>query len=289
MGNIDKFCDSMYHWCAEMDMHYGQGNSDFPLSRYDFRYGGSTDCSAMVAHCLREAGWDVPEYIWSGNTAEVLLSHGWVKSFYDGLPQKRGSVLINTWNHVAVWDGSRIIEFGGDPHYGYNTVHGFYDYPWDCYMYPPEDSSYDPQPEPGDGVTYEVHTADGWLGAVSKADETEDGYAGWNGKPIDGIRCYKDGGEIRVQAIMDNGDEFSTTTFNGSMWGENADSDGYAGDIGSGHYIIGLRVFGARCRVKAGGGWLGWTEGDNPTPEGDDFAGEDLWKKQPITAVQMKL
>lgn len=292
MGSVDKFVDSMYHWCVEMDMHYGQGNGSFPLPRYDFRYGGSTDCSAMVAHCLREAGWDVPEYIYSGNTADVLLSHGWVKSFYDGLPQKRGSVLINTYNHVAVWTGDSIIEFGGDPHYGYNTgPHQFYDYPWDCYMYPPEDSGYEPQHDAAGGVVYEVHTADGWLGAVSRADDTEDGYAGWRMEPIDGIRAYRtDGQPLRIQAIMDDGTEWSVTEFNGSMFGTNADGDGYAGDIDSGHYIIGLRVFGAKCRVKAwNSGWLGWTEGDNVTPEGDNFAGEDLPKRVPITAVQMTL
>lgn len=138
MPSIDKFCESMYKWCCTMDMHYGQGNASFPLPRYDFSYGGSTDCSAMVAHCLAEAGWEVPATIWSGNTRSALEEQGWKVSFDDGLPP-RGSVLINYKNHVAMWDGSHIIEFGGDPHYGYNPYHGWYVYSegWDCYMVPP--------------------------------------------------------------------------------------------------------------------------------------------------------
>lgn len=138
MNRVDKFCEQMRHWCCDMDMHYGQGNSNFPLPRYNFTYGGSTDCSAMVAHCLREAGYDVSPYLWSGNTKEALESIGWTCDYSDGLPV-RGSVLINTSNHVATFDGSRIVEFGGDPHYGYRTVNYFYDYPWDVYMNPPKD------------------------------------------------------------------------------------------------------------------------------------------------------
>lgn len=275
-----------------MDMHYGQGNSAFPLPRYDFTYGGSTDCSAMIARALNEGGYPVPSYIWSGNTAAALRAIGWTNWSGGGYPP-RGSVLVNTMNHVAMTTGGgQIIEFGGDPHNGYVTVHGWYSYPWDEIMAPPaDDEEYAAgDGQTGDGVTYEVHTSDGWLGAVSKCDDTENGYAGWNGRPIDGIRAYRqDGKPLLIQAIMDDGTEWSTTTFVGSMQGQNLEGDGYAGDVGSGRYIIGLRVFGAKCRVKAGGGWLGWSEGDDPTPEGDDFAGEDLWRKQPITAVQMRV
>ncbi|MBQ0161417.1 MAG: RICIN domain-containing protein [Bacteroidales bacterium] len=145
MTRIDKFCESMYKWCCTMDMHYGQGNNSFPLPRYDFTYGGSTDCSAMVAHCLNEAGWEVPKTIWSGNTRAALEEQDWKVSFDDGLPP-RGAVLVNYQNHVGMWDGTHIIEFGGDPHYGYSTYHGWYDYPWDCYMVPPAEKE-DEEPE----------------------------------------------------------------------------------------------------------------------------------------------
>lgn len=135
---VDKFCQSMYHWCLEMDMHYGQGNPSFPLPRYDFSYGGSTDCSAMAAHCLNEAGYHVPYDVWSGNIADALVADGWSISYSEDYPPK-GAVLVNYQNHVAMWDGDCIIEFGWDPHYGYVPRHGFYDYPWDCYVVPPVD------------------------------------------------------------------------------------------------------------------------------------------------------
>lgn len=292
MASIDYFCDRMRYWCDEGNLGYDQYN------RWDIRYGGECDCSSLVIFALQEAGFDTGDATYTGNMSSNLTARGWSRIYPDGNPQ-RGDILLNDVNHVAVWLGdclaqASIDENGnivggesGDQGNETNT-RSYYSYPWDCYLRWNGVDQYDG--DGGSGVTYEVHTADGWLGAVSKADGTEDGYAGWNGKPIDGIRAYRqDGQPLRIQAIMDDGTEWSVTEFVGSMWGSNADGDGYAGDIGSGRHIIGLRVFGARCRVKAGGGWLGWTEGDNPTPEGDDFAGEDLWRKQPITAVQMML
>lgn len=136
MTKVDDFCKSMLHWCCYMNMHYGQGNSDFPLPRYDFVYGGSTDCSAMVSHCLIEAGYNVPYYCWSGSLADALLKIGWTRKSAKGTPP-RGAVLLNEKDHAAMWDGSHIIEFGGDPHEGYSTVNDFYSFPWDCYMCPP--------------------------------------------------------------------------------------------------------------------------------------------------------
>lgn len=138
MSKVDDFCKSMRHWCCDMGMHYGQGNADFPLPRYDFRYGGSTDCSAMVSHCLIEAGYNVPYYCWSGNLANALAQIGWIRKSAKGTPP-RGAVLLNEKDHAAMWDGSYIVEFGGDPHKGYSTVNNFYSFPWDCYMCPPAD------------------------------------------------------------------------------------------------------------------------------------------------------
>jgi len=58
-----------------------------------------------------------------------------------------------------------------------------------------------PTPDTKSGIWYEVHTSQGWLGAVDKVSDAIDGYAGWNGKAIDGIRAHrKDGKQIKIQA-----------------------------------------------------------------------------------------
>lgn len=296
MASIDTLCDRMRYWCDFGNLGYDQYN------RWDIREGGECDCSSLVIHCLREAGFDTGDATYTGNMSSNLTARGWVRVYPDGNPQ-RGDILLNDSDHVAVWLGDCLaqasIDENGDivggeegdqgtPYgIGETNTRSYYSYPWDCYLrYQGAGDSYDG--EDASGVTYEVHTADGWLGPVFKCDGSNDGYAGWRDKAIDGIRAFRqDGQPLRIQAIMDDGAEWSVTEFVGSMWGTNADGDGYAGDIDSGTHIIGLRVFGAKCRVKAGGSWLGWTEGDNQTPEGDDFAGEDLVKKLPITAVQM--
>jgi N-acetylmuramoyl-L-alanine amidase len=140
-----------------------------------------------------------------------------------------------------------------------------------------------PAPQSSGTVVYEVHTDDGWLGAVSKVDDTEEGYAGYGSKPIDGIRAYRaDGNPLAIQTHS-GGHWHGGTTFVGSLWGENESGDGYSGNIGGGP-ITGIRVWGADVRVDAGSGYYGWLSAGE-TPEGDDFAG-DLYNG--IVAVQMK-
>lgn len=295
MASLQSAIDFMYKACVVWSLGYSQRN------RWNIYDGGECDCSSLVIYALRQAGFDVGGATYTGNMSSNLTARGWTR-LSPGVAKKAGDILLNDANHVAMMisatqlaqasiDENGNIAGGRPGDQGNETnVRSYYSYPWDCVLRWNGGGGGQYDGASGDGVVYEVHTSDGWLGPVSKADGTEDGYAGWNGRPIDGIRAYRsDGKPLRLQAIMDNGTEWGVTEFNGSMWGSNADGDGYAGDIGSGHHIIGLRVFGAKCRVQAGGGWLGWTEGDNQTPEGDDFAGEDLWRKQPITAVQMRL
>lgn len=300
MPSIQAAVDFMVKACNEWSLGYSQAN------RWNIYDGGECDCSSLVIKALQAGGFDTGGATYTGNMSSNLTSRGWVRLSPD-VQKQAGDVLLNDRDHVALMvNGYQLAQAsidengniaGGRPgdQSGWETnVRNYYSYPWNCVLRWNGGSEDEPSDEPydgdtGDGVVYEVHTTDGWLGPVSRVDDTENGYAGWQMKAIDGIRAYRpDGQQLRIQAIMDDGNQWSWTTFNGSMWGENEDGDGYAGDIGSGHYIIGLRVFGAKCRVKAwNGGWLGWTEGDNPTPEGDDFAGEDLHKRVPITAVQM--
>lgn len=134
---VDKLCQLMNHWCCEMNMHYGQGNRDFPLPRYDFRYGGSTDCSEMVRKCMELADFDTGNIIATYTMANELERLGWIASQPDGNP-KKGTILLSTQHHVGLWDGEAVVEFGGDPAYGYVTRHGYYNYPWDYYFNWPE-------------------------------------------------------------------------------------------------------------------------------------------------------
>lgn len=134
MGKIDLFCEYMFEMCVLWKMHYGQGNSDFPYPRYDFRAGGSSDCSATIGKALERAGFEgaTPTW-WTGTMSEILTAHGWERVPANGKPI-RGDILLNDWHHVGMWDGEYVLEFGGDPNYGYVTRHGYYDYPWDCYL-----------------------------------------------------------------------------------------------------------------------------------------------------------
>ena len=136
----------------------------------------------------------------------------------------------------------------------------------------------------GCGVVYEVHTiAHGWLGAVSKCDGTEDGYAGYNGEEVDGVRAYRaDGKPLTFQSHVKGGGWLGETVFTGSMDGKNDSGDGYSGDFG--HALDAIRVDGCEVRVACGGEYFGWLK-DGGTPEGDDFAGDC---GRAITAVQMR-
>lgn len=146
MGSVSVLCQTMLKWCSEMDMHYGQGNSSFPLPRYNFTYGGSTDCSAMGAFAAIQAGYDVPPWLSSWTFEEYFVKAGWRSVPATGHEPDGAAFLVATRHHVGLWDGEKCIEFGGDPHFGYVPVHGWYNYRipgeqegWDIYLYPPEE------------------------------------------------------------------------------------------------------------------------------------------------------
>lgn len=280
MSRVDKFCESMRRWCCEMDMHYGQGNGAFPLPRYSFVYGGSTDCSAMVAHCLNEAGYMVSPYLWSGNTAQALENIGWKRNYSDGLPV-RGAVLINYQNHVAIWDGSHVIEFGGDPHSGYCPYHGFYDYPWDVYMYPPEEgnnqSSHNETVSSVSEIEYCVSTDPNgieWLPMVK-------GFSDFAGDEDRAIRwlcmCFPGWYQVKTER---NGWLEPVTACN--------QTDLEYGCAGDGSPILAIRCYYETENpsvtgyyaieyqaAEIGGDWLNPLR-DLESPDGDDFAGDAL-------------
>lgn len=290
MPSLSKFCDRMRYWCTQGNLGYDQGN------RWDIRYGGECDCSSLVIFCLQEAGFDTGSASYTGNMSSNLTARGWKRIPFTWSPQA-GDILLNDANHVAAWLGDCLaqasIDENGDIAGGQSgdqtdretNVRSLYDYPWDCILRYTGAQSSTPAPDgtTGSGVTYQAHTlAHGWLEQVSRVDSTEDGYAGWQGSPIDAVKACKPNGVIRVQTHMMGGGWNGWTEFDGSLWGSNSSGDGFSGDYGMA--IDAIRVEGCQCRVLLNSTWQGWMQ-DGRTPNGDDYCGVF---GMPIVGVQMR-
>ncbi|QDK71948.1 NlpC/P60 family protein [Lactococcus protaetiae] len=130
----------MVYWCTEVSLGYDQSN------RWDIRDGGETDCSALVIHCLQEAGFTTGEASYTGNMRSALTANGWTVVANNGSPQT-GDILLNDVNHVAVYIGNgKLAQASGDENgqisggqagdqTGRETnVSSYYNYPWDCYL-----------------------------------------------------------------------------------------------------------------------------------------------------------
>lgn len=139
MPDLNKFCERMRYWCEDGNLGYDQSN------RYDVREGGETDCSWLVVHALKEADFDTGAASWTGNMSSELCARGWKRVAADGNPRK-GDILLNDANHVAVWLGSKLAQASidengnisggqaGDQSGWETNTRGYYDYPWDCYL-----------------------------------------------------------------------------------------------------------------------------------------------------------
>ena len=85
----------MRYWCATADLGYDQSN------RWDVREHGETDCSALVIHALREAGFDTGNASYTGNMREELMKHGWERvapNLYNAQP---GDILLSEAHHTC--------------------------------------------------------------------------------------------------------------------------------------------------------------------------------------------
>ena len=140
MSRIDEFCKRMYFWCVSVNMGYSQSD------RWNFNeVAGNCDCSSLVIHCLREAGFDTGNATYTGNLSDNLTDRGWRRVANDGTP-RHGDILLNDVNHVAVFLGDGLLaeaaisETGGvsgsvgDQTGNETHVVKYYDYPWDCYL-----------------------------------------------------------------------------------------------------------------------------------------------------------
>lgn len=139
MGNLNYAVERMRYWCTQGNLGYDQWN------RQDIRYGGECDCSSLVIHVLKEAGFDTGGATYTGNMRSNLVARGWKVVAVNGNPQK-GDILLNDNNHVAMWLGdclaqASIDENGnikggqsGDQTNYETNVRSYYNYPWNCYL-----------------------------------------------------------------------------------------------------------------------------------------------------------
>lgn len=139
-GSVQKFIDRMIYWCQTVSLGYDQSN------RLDFRDGGETDCSALVLHALKEAGFDVGNATYTGNMRSNLTARGWKVVAVNGSP-KAGDILLNDVHHVAAYiGGGKLAQAsidengratggkGGDQTGRETNISPYYNYPWNCYL-----------------------------------------------------------------------------------------------------------------------------------------------------------
>lgn len=141
MPSISRLIERMRYWCEEVSLGYSQGPK-----RWNIYPGGETDCSALVIHCLQEAGFDTGSAKSTADLSDQLVPRGWRRMPVNGHPEA-GDLLLNDGLHVAVYLGggklaeASLNEFGGltggtpGDQTGHEThVTNYYNRPWKCYL-----------------------------------------------------------------------------------------------------------------------------------------------------------
>ena len=99
MASVSALINRMRYWCAVANLGYSQAD------RWNFNASaGNCDCSSLVIHCLREAGFDTGSATYTGNLSDNLIKRGWKRLPANGNPQA-GDILLNDVHHVAVYLG----------------------------------------------------------------------------------------------------------------------------------------------------------------------------------------
>lgn len=140
MASVSALINRMRYWCAVANLGYSQAD------RWNFNpSGGNCDCSSLVIHCLKEAGFDTGSATYTGNLSSELTKRGWTRLPANGNPQA-GDILLNDVHHVAVYLGggklaqASISERGtaygraGDQTGRETNIRLYYSYPWNCYL-----------------------------------------------------------------------------------------------------------------------------------------------------------
>lgn len=120
----------------------------------EHRNGPDYDCSSFVATALKQGGFDVSEYSWTGNLYWQLIDNGFYAVPINADRQK-GDIFLNEAHHVVLCINENEIvqasinEFGrvvggqtGDQSGREIYICPYYSYPqgWDCHLRPPADS-----------------------------------------------------------------------------------------------------------------------------------------------------
>lgn len=140
MGDLSKFVARMRYWCDEANLGYSQPK------RWDIRPGGSADCSSLVIHCLKEAGFYTGAATYTGNIRAALTAAGWRVISPNGTPWV-GDILLNDGHHVAACVAPGLISeaaidengtiwgaMSGDQTGRETRTRSYYSYPWSCYL-----------------------------------------------------------------------------------------------------------------------------------------------------------
>ncbi|MBF9690593.1 peptidoglycan amidohydrolase family protein [Bifidobacterium dentium] len=140
MASVNTLIARMRYWCEVANMGYSWSD------RWNFNpKAGNCDCSSLVIHCLREAGFDTGTAVNTANLSENLTSRGWKRLPVDGHP-KAGDILLNDVNHVAVYlGGGQLAQASNSEHnsrYGTagdqtgleTNISPYYNFPWNCYL-----------------------------------------------------------------------------------------------------------------------------------------------------------
>lgn len=140
MASLTTLINRMTYWCRDANMGYSQ------FDRWNFNpSAGNCDCSSLVIHCLREAGFDTGGATYTGNLSANLTARGWQRLPVGGNPQP-GDILLNDANHVAVYIGGGLLAqasisesgtisgYVGDQTGSETNISNYCNYPWDCYL-----------------------------------------------------------------------------------------------------------------------------------------------------------
>ena len=94
MASVSALINRMRYWCAVANLGYSQAD------RWNFNAsGGNCDCSSLVIHALREAGFDTGTATYTGNLSGNLTRRGWTRLPANGNPQPGDILLVAGKGH----------------------------------------------------------------------------------------------------------------------------------------------------------------------------------------------
>ena len=135
MADLGQAIQNMIDLCNDDSHGYSQANI----------WGPDYDCSSAIITALRDAGFDTGGASYTGNMSSELCARGWERLSPD-VGKEPGDICLNDVNHVAMYVGDgQVAEFSsdydgiqGDSSGREASVHGYYNYPWDCVLRWPE-------------------------------------------------------------------------------------------------------------------------------------------------------